>query len=137
MKIIFYDKTHKNFFKQMIKNNNVDCYNLPVIYLLGIMWETRKHFKEIYDIKLNEINPEVLKEPWQTLTTHTLIRLAFNLYNGFYCDYNYDNEELNEASAYLYTPYYLFSYTNLLDYFFQAVCIRFEIGIDGIGVKCK
>jgi len=126
MKIKFYNEEHKNFYMEKTKDKSLNSYNKSLIYLLALIEDTRKHFKEIYNIEKQEINFEVIREPWQTSTSLAIIKFAFNLFNGMHYDLLEDDLEQQLESTKCYTPYYIFAYTNYIDYFLQAVYIRFK-----------
>lgn len=94
----FINEEHEKFYKEKIGQvKQLDCYTKSLIYLLSSNQETRSHFKEIYEIKTNEINLESLKSPWQTSTSLSICRLAFNLFGDIISD-DYEN-----GVSYLYT----------------------------------
>lgn len=119
--MLFYDTAHRDFFLDKVKQNEFDCYNLSVIYLLSLTDDTRKHFDKIYNINKKEIQPDVLQEPWQTSTSLAITRLAFNLFNG------YVGGEAREQEAYKYAVDNLFYHREFTKYFYEAVKIRFEL----------
>lgn len=113
----FYNDDHKRFYTENTENKGLDCYNKAVVYLLGLTEDTRKHSEEIYNFENREIEPTALNKAWQTSTSLTITRLAFNLFNGF------TGTEENEN----YTVENIFSRRELAEYFYQAIKIRFEL----------
>ncbi len=61
----------------------VNPERLSLIYLLGILEETREHIEEIITIKTGAIHPKCLKLPWVTPLARRTIILAFNLYDNW------------------------------------------------------
>jgi len=118
--MIFYSEEHKNFYEEKLSLlTKRDVYRESMFYLLGLMEETRKHFNKIYDTEEKMIITEVLDEPWQTGGTLAIIRLAFNLYNG------YAGEENETPSNYAVDT--IFQYREFAPYFYEAIKIRFEM----------
>lgn len=116
----FIDKESENFFdKKMIQAKYIDVYNKSIIYLLSNNTETRNHFKEIYDIKKNEVNINVFEYPWHTSTSINICRLAFNLFG----DLSADNIE--EGVNFKYTVSSIFKNIDL-KLGIQALEIRFS-----------
>ena len=104
----FIDKNHENYFQDKIGQvKNIDSYIKSLIYLLSSNQETRTHFKEIYDIKNNEINIYSFKLPWQTSTSLNICRLAFNLFGEMASD------NIEEGANYLYTVSSIFKSIDL------------------------
>jgi len=91
---------------------------------MGISDEIRKHVEDVFDFRENVIRPEGLNKGWQTSGSSCLIRLAFNLWNGW------------NADGYA-TPYDLFS-TSDVAYMLEAIRIRYpeycrEVQVPGKG----
>lgn len=125
----FYDEEHENFYNEKLKLLSVkDPYRESLFYVLGLMEDTRKHFNRIYDTKEKAIIPEVLDEPWQTGGTLAIVRLGFNLYNGYVGNEKYkkDDEEATEKASY-YAVDEIFQYREFAEYFYEAIKIRFEM----------
>jgi len=129
--LIFYDEAHKEFWENIDSTRKSDPYHASLIYLLGLTEDTRQHFKEIYNIDNGEINIEILDKAWQTGTSRIIIRLAFNLFNGFTGISTEDSSKeawesrINEAKRYAVDN--IFYKREFADYFYQAIKIRFEI----------
>ncbi len=115
----FYDEEHKKFYKEHTEGKKLDNYNKSLIYLLGLIEETRNNFLTLYDEITREIKINAMNEGWQTGTSLSITKLAFNLFNG-YCG-------LEDNEARYYTPEYIFCYNKFLPYFFEGIKLRFEI----------
>ena len=99
----FSDNLHEQFYKEKIEQlHSVDTYIKSLVYLLSSNKDTRNNFKEIYDIKNNQINIECLKKPWQTSTSINVCRLAFNLFGDITSD------TIEDGTSYFYTVTSLF-----------------------------
>lgn len=119
MKILnFYDQEHEKFFKEH-NGEILDPYYRSLVYLLGLVKETREHYKSIYNEQKKEVNIEGLKESWQTGTSIIVCRLALNLFNGF------TGLEETETKAYVVDS--IFYNKEYAPYFWEAVRIRFSI----------
>ena len=126
----FYDKYHEEFYKRIIEENNLqnDCYRKSLFYLLGLTEDTRNHCNEIYNFKETAIEPTVINEPWQTGGSLKIIRLAFNLYNGYYGRMHAEEtaEELLEETKKCVVDE-IFCSREFAPYFYIAIQIRFEM----------
>lgn len=111
----FMDKRHEAFYNDCLERGKCagDCYREALFYTLGLNEETRKHVDRLYDFRERGIRPEGLAEGWQTSGSLRVVRLAFNLYNGF-CEDGYETE---------YTPYRLFNRDALLPWMLRAVMV--------------
>lgn len=122
--MIFYNSEHKDFYYEKSSLAPItDVYRQSMFYLLGLMEETRKHFDEIYNSTDNSITPEVINKEWQTSGTLAIIRLAFNLYNG----YSGNNEKESNDTPQKYAVDNIFYHKSFAPYFYEAIKIRFEI----------
>jgi len=121
--MLFYDTNHEKFFNEKMEALQMlnDPYRHSLVYLLSMLDSTRFYFNQIYNEITGDINPNVLTESWQTSGTITIIRLAFNLYNGF------TGEEKKADDINNYTVENIFCKSNLAPYFWEAIKIRFEI----------
>lgn len=97
-----------------------DVYHDALAYLLALDENTRKHFNEIFDLAEDRIKLDALSAEWQTSTTLKICRLAFNLWNG--CHYN---DDVADGTSRYFSPDFVFD-TDYMEYFFQAVRIRFN-----------
>ena len=133
MSICFYDGEHERFYceKQEIacmEGRRADSYFNSFLYLCGLCSDTRTHFQNIFDWDEWCICPEALSQGWQTGTSRKVIRLAFNLWNG----YGAEQPEDEHTSA-LFLPDELFCCA-FQPYFFEAIRLRFP-EYAGIEVK--
>lgn len=116
----FIDSEHENFYYEKIGQAKIkDKYISVLIYLLASNKETRMHFEEIYNVKKNEINLEILQRPWQTGTSINICRLAFNLFGDIVSD------KPEEGANYLYTTSQIIKNINI-DCCIEALKIRFS-----------
>lgn len=113
----FESDEHKEFYYSCIQKDVDDCYRRSLFYLLGASDTTRYHICEIYDFTRHIILKKCLNKGWQTSGSLILVRLAFNLFNGF----------IDKHHPELYTPYELFCYKSLTNIMMQGIYIRFEI----------
>jgi len=121
--MVFVDKEHENFFYEKKRTaKNIDVYNLPVFYLLGLTEETRNHFDQLFNIWKNEIYTEQLLKGWQTGTTYKITRLAFNLFNGNVYDTEEDYKNDNVSPKYATDEIFCCSFA---PYFWEAIKLRY------------
>ena len=115
----FADDAHKDFYEQMVAKTRTegDPYRMALFYALGLTDSTRRHISEIYDFSNHCPRFNVMRKAWQTSTTVQVIRLAFNLYNG------YDGSGKTDQHS-GYAPYELFA-CGLMEFMFEAVRIRY------------
>jgi len=119
--IQFINPEHEKFYYECLnKSANNDVYHKSLFYTLGLTKETRRNINSLYDFKEHVIDFGGLNAPWHTSTTTRVVRLAFNLFNGF----NGTDEKRKIDNPSLYTPYELFA-DELMGFFLQAVIIRF------------
>ena len=84
--LTFKNQAHREFFFNTTMYGNIDFRDrerTAMIYVLGLMSETRQRFNSFYDVLERCIRPEVLHAGFQTSGTRALTLLAFNLYNNF------------------------------------------------------
>ena len=120
----FLEADHAAFFLEQTEaarkaGKRVDSYFCSLVYLLGLMPETRIHFQELFHWQDWGICPEALSAGWQTGGTLRITRLAFNLWNGFGSD-SQDGGPVSEACL----PDNPFC-CSLMEYFFEAIRLRF------------
>lgn len=127
-KMIFYNGLHQKFYNETLAKAKVkDCYSKSVIYILGILRETRENLVKIYDVEKNEIIHEAINEAFQTSGTIAMTRLAFNLFNDtFYDVFNAGDNEESKPNANKYTPIEIFCHYEYLECLFEAVRLRLE-----------
>lgn len=54
-----------------------------ILYLIAECEELWERREQIMNFEAREIKPEVLNEPWLTSGSRALIKLGFNLFNGY------------------------------------------------------
>lgn len=124
MNLSFCDKAHEDFYynglqKAQEVGGQVDSYFRAFLYLCGLCHDTRVHFDRLFIWREWCIQPEALADGWQTGTTGKIVRLAFNLWNG----YGYDVQDGEQISM-LFLPDELFC-CEFQPYFFEAIRLRF------------
>lgn len=126
--MIFYNGSHQKFYNETLERAKVkDCYSKSLIYVLGIMRETRENIDEIYDVEKNKIKHEVINASFQGSGTLAMTRFAFNLFNDtFYDVCNAGDNEESRPNADKYTPSEIFKHWVYLEYLFEAIRIRLE-----------
>lgn len=124
----FVDDEHKNFYEERcletLKYRKLYSNHRAFFYTLGISHDTRKHYKEIYDIKKDRFNIEVLTSAWQTSGSMKVCRLAFNLLNGFCYECNEDIEQEKVSARYAVDDIFACGYA---EYFIQAIMLRHPV----------
>ena len=119
MKFSCYD--HLSFYNYMTAFMPDDPNHQALIYLLGVLPDTRTRFRELFNAEKDVIIPRGLYKPWQTGGTQRVTRLAFNLFNGFAGsigkrkyepDCMYTTDQIMEPS--------------LLEYYLDACRLRYE-----------
>ena len=124
--MIFKNGEHEKFYYGMLRHMRFqDCYHRALVYVLGISGDTRRNFKQIYDIESGCVRTECLQEGWQTSGSGRIIRMAFNLYcNGTPSVYDYEDheEQLKECRCYTVEDLFCCEYAV---YFWEAVKIRY------------
>lgn len=115
-KINFKNEEHKKYYELFKLKANMqegDKQRKALFYLLALLEKTRENINEIYNFDKGYIYTECLDSAWQTGTTLKVIKLAFNLYNGFTCKDDF-------------SPVALFSVDyDLIEYLLEAIRIRF------------
>ena len=84
--------------------------------------ETRAHFSRCFDGETRTIRPAALGEGWQTGGTMRIVRMAFNLWNGWCYESEEDAQEGRISDAF--TPDDLFC-CEFAPYFYEAVKLRY------------
>ena len=125
--MIFASEEHEKFYHEKVKQwRYQDCYHKSLIYILGILEDTRNHLSQIYDIESGYIKPECLRQDWWASSSARAIRLAFNLYTGKTPSVDYfdsSDEQLNECSEYSVND--IFS-CDIAVYFWEGIKLRFD-----------
>lgn len=97
-------------------------YYRALVYLLGMTAETRSNFSRCFDAEARMIRPTALEEGWQTGGTVRIVRMAFNLWNGWCYESEEDAQEGRTADTF--TPDNLFC-CEFAPYFYEAVKLRY------------
>ena len=121
MKFSSYD--HLSFYNSMVNGTGLpsDANHQALVYLLGVLPDTSKRFRELYSAEKDRIFPSALNRPWQTGGTKRVTRLAFNLFNGFAGS----NGKRKYEPGFLYTPDQIME-PSLLEYYLDACRLRHE-----------
>jgi len=121
--IRFVDDSHKDFYISHSQKLRPDAYLRSSIYTLGMCHDTRRNFTRIFDASSRCINPETIREPWQTGTSLKVTQLAFQLFTGRAPTALLDNvENYDECSRYCVSEIFCCSYA---PYFVEAIKLRF------------
>lgn len=121
MELLFCGEEHRDFYYQRVRDGAYSYYS-ALVYLLGLTAETRAHFSKCFDEKERTIRPDVLEEGWQTGSTTRIIRMAFNLWNGWCYESEDDAQACRVSDAY--TPDNLFC-CEFARYFCEAIKLRY------------
>ena len=124
--MVFANEEHKRFYEEKLAQAGCqDCYHMALIYILGISEDTRKHFRQIYDMKSGCIKTECLHQVWQTGSSRKIVRLAFNLYTNGTPDidhYEDRDEQINECRRYSVSDIFC---CDSAVYFWQGIKLRY------------
>ena len=116
----FYTEEHETAYNDICQRMRYrDCYHKSLAYLLALDIVCRAHVEDIFDFEDDGIKCDGLRKAWQTGTSARTTRLAFNLWNGRYCD-----EDDKPTSRY--TPEDIFVCGDYAPFYFEAIQIRFE-----------
>lgn len=126
-KLKFYDEEHKLFYMgkvaELEKLNCNDNYYRALVYVLSMSPETRKNFRQIFNMKDGEINIDVLQENiWLENDSKKIIRLAFNLFNGCIYDSLKSAEDKEASLNYGINTIFASKYAK---YFVEAIKIKY------------
>ena len=113
MEVLFYSEQHRNFYNRHV-DGGADPYYRALVYLLGMAAETRSNFSRCFDAEARMIRPTALEEGWQTGGTVRIVRMAFNLWNGY--------TEPEQSNAF--SPEDLFC-CEFAPYFMEGIKIRY------------
>ena len=103
-------------------DGGADPYYRALVYLLGMTAETRSNFSRCFDGETRMIRPAALGEGWQTGGTVRIVRMAFNLWNGWCYESEEDAQEGRTSDTF--TPDNLFC-CEFAPYFYEAVKLRY------------
>ena len=122
----FIDKEHKEFWnKKLIEMQaleKTDVYYKSIVYTLGICETTRNNFEKIFNLKLGEINIDVINDSFQTSESEKVTRLAFSLWNNCKYDSEQDIEDGKLSSNYNVGEIFCSSFA---PYFYEAIKVRY------------
>lgn len=121
MEVLFYSEQHRNFYNRHV-DGGADPYYRALVYLLGMTAETRSNFSRCFDAEARMIRPAALEEGWQTGGTVRIVRMAFNLWNGWCYESEENAQEGRTSDAF--TPDNLFC-CEFAPYFYEAVKLRY------------
>ena len=121
MEVLFYSEQHRNFYNRHV-DGGADPYYRALVYLLGMTAETRSNFSRYFDAEARMIRPTALEEGWQTGGTVRIVRMAFNLWNGWCYESEEDAQEGRTSDTF--TPDNLFC-CEFAPYFYEAVKLRY------------
>ena len=121
MEDLFYSEQHRNFYRLHV-DGGADPYYRALVYLLGMTEETRANFSRCFDGEARMIRPAALGEGLQTGGTARIVRMAFNLWNGWCYESEEDAQEGRMSEAF--TPDNLFC-CEFAPYFYEAVKLRY------------
>ena len=119
--ILFRDSEHRAFYREHLEFG-VDSYFRALVYLFGLTAETRANFPHCFDQDTRMIKPEALNDGWQTGSTARVVRMAFNLWNGWCYETEEDAQDGRISDAF--TPDNLFC-CEFAPYFYEAVKLRY------------
>lgn len=120
MEELFYSEQHRDFYRHHV-DGGADPYYRALVYLLGMTEETRTNFSRCFDGEARMIRPAALEEGWQTGGTARIVRMAFNLWNGW-C-YESEEEAQDGRMSEAFTPDNLFC-CEFAPYFYEAIKLR-------------
>ena len=119
--ILSRDNEHSAFYREHLESG-VDPYFRALVYLFGLTAETRENFPQCFDQDTRMIKPEALNDGWQTGGTARVVRMAFNLWNGWCYETEEDAQGGRISDAF--TPDNLFC-CEFAPYFYEAVKLRY------------
>ena len=102
MEDLFYSEQHRNFYRHHVDGG--------------------ANFSRCFDGEARMIRPAALGEGWQTGGTARIVRMAFNLWNGWCYESEEDAQEGRMSEAF--TPDNLFC-CEFAPYFYEAVKLRY------------
>ena len=76
----FVSDEHKKFYYDHQSITSLGPDYKALVYTLGINPDCREHFFELYDVKDQCIFRDAIDENWQTGSSRSITRLAFNLF---------------------------------------------------------
>lgn len=123
---------HENFVRECIRRAKTnEVYHVALFYTLGLSDDCQNNINSLYDFNtgcVKQIRGE--RYGWITGTSVRLIRLAYNLYNGgAITAHEIENaeEKCRELKNYLPTEIFGYLDSDMKEYCFEAIRIRFEM----------
>ena len=121
MAVLLYSEQRRNCYNRHV-DGGADPYYRALVYLLGMTAETRSNFSRCFDAEARMIRPAALEEGWQTGGTVRIVRMAFNLWNGWCYESEEDAQEGRTSDTF--TPDNLIC-CEFAPYFYEAVKLRY------------
>ena len=132
MMIRYKDDKHENFVRECIRRAKTnEVYHVALFYTLGLSDDCQNNINSLYDFNtgcVKQIRGE--EYGWVTGTDIRIIRLAYNLYNnGAPTAFEIEDAEdkCNELKNYLPTAIFGYLDSEMIEYCFEAIRIRFEM----------
>lgn len=115
MDIRFKNKAHEDFYYSCLQCfDQEDDYHRAIFFTLGVCDDTRRNVDSLFDFEKDIIKPEGMTGGWITSGSIQVVRMAFNLWNG------YDHSIEGGGD---YTPETLFA-CEFAPYFAEALKLR-------------
>ena len=130
--IRYKNEKHENFVRECIRRAKTnEIYHVALFYTLGLSDDCQNNINSLYDFNtgcVKQIRGE--EYGWVTGTDIRIIRLAYNLYNnGAPTAFEIEDAEdkCNELKNYLPTAIFGYLDSEMIEYCFEAIRIRFEM----------
>mgnify|MGYP006959746721 CR=1 FL=1 len=126
------NEKHENFVRECIRRAKTnEVYHVALFYTLGLSDDCQNNINSLYDFNtgcVKQIRGE--EYGWVTGTDIRIIRLAYNLYNnGAPTAFEIEDAEdkCNELKNYLPTAILGYLDSEMIEYCFEGIRIRFEM----------
>ena len=130
--IRYKNEKHENFVRECIRRAKTnEIYHVALFYTLGLSDDCQNNINSLYNFNtgcVKQIRGE--EYGWVTGTDIRIIRLAYNLYNnGAPTAFEIEDAEdkCNELKNYLPTAIFGYLDSEMIEYCFEAIRIRFEM----------
>lgn len=130
--IRYKNEKHENFVRECIRRAKTnEVYHVALFYTLGLSDDCQNNINSLYVFNtgcVKQIRGE--EYGWVTGTDIRIIRLAYNLYNnGAPTAFEIEDAEdkCNELKNYLPTAIFGYLDSEMIEYCFEAIRIRFEM----------